>query len=275
MKTSVLTSLLLSCLLALGDPPTPATNSTTAGSAQISEKARAFEIRDLLVAAGKTGDPDQASWDAITSKIDNYQKEFGVTTATTNNLILLRKCELSIARKFTDSARYNALLQQLASDPLPAVAQMANEQLAVQKRLEDLKTKPIDLQFTALDGTPVDLSKMRGKIVLVDFWASWCPDCVTEAPGIVDAYKKYHDQGFEIVGVSLDEDKAALLEFAQQNGMVWPQYFDGKKWNNEVSKSFDITSIPAMWLFDKKGLLVTKDGRNNLAGQVEKLLATP
>jgi thiol-disulfide isomerase/thioredoxin len=275
MKTVVLTSLLLSCLLALGDAPTPATNSTAAGSPQISEKARAFEIRDLLIAAGATGDPDQASWDAITSKIDNYQKEFGVTTATTNNVILLRKFELSVAEKFTDPARYNALLQQLVTDPLPAVAQMASQQLAVQKRLEDLKTKPIELQFTAIDGTPVDLSRMRGKVVLVDFWASWCPDCVTAAPGIVDAYKKYHDQGFEIVGVSLDEDKQALRAFTQQNGMVWPQYFDGKKWNNDVSKSFDITSIPAMWLFDKKGLLVTKDGRDDLAGQVEKLLATP
>jgi thiol-disulfide isomerase/thioredoxin len=275
MKTIVLTSLLLSCLLALGDAPTPATNSTTAGSPQISEKARAFEIRDLLVAVGKTGDPDQASWDAITSKIDNYQKEFGVTTATTNNVILLRKFELSVAKKFTDPARYKSLLQQLVTDPLPAVAQMANQQLAVQQRLEDLKTKPIDLQFTAIDGTPVDFSKMRGQVVLVDFWASWCPDCVTEAPGIVDAYKKYHDKGFEIVGVSLDDDKEALLAFTHQNGMVWPQYFDGKKWNNDISKSFDITSIPAMWLFDKKGLLVTKDGRDDLAGQVEKLLATP
>jgi thiol-disulfide isomerase/thioredoxin len=275
MKTIILSSLLLSCLLALGDAPTPATNSTAAGSPQISEKARAFEIRDLLVAVSKSGDTSQASWDAITTKIDNYQKEFGVSTATTNNVILLRTFELSVAKKFADPARYNALLQQLATDPLPAVAEMANQQIAVRKRLEDLKTKPIELQFTALDGTSVDLAKMRGKVVLIDFWATWCPDCVTEAPSVVDAYKKYHDQGFEIVGVSLDEDKAALLAFAQQNGMVWPQYFDGKKWNNDVSKSFDISSIPAMWLVDKKGLLVTKNGRDNLAGQVEILLKTP
>jgi thiol-disulfide isomerase/thioredoxin len=275
MKTIIISSLFLSCLLALGDAPAPSTNSTAASSPQASEKARAFEIRDLLVAVSKSGDTTQASWDAITTKIDNYQKEFGVSTATTNNVILLRKYELSVAKKFADPARYNALLQQLATDPLPAVAEMASQQIAVQKRLEDLKTKPIDLQFTALDGTSVDLAKMRGKVVLIDFWASWCPDCVTEAPGVVDAYKKYHDQGFEIVGVSLDEDKAALLAFAQQTGMVWPQYFDGKKWNNDVSKSFDISSIPAMWLVDKKGLLVTKNGRDNLAGQVESLLKTP
>ena len=275
MKTIILSSLFLSCLLALGDAPAPATNSTAASSPQAAEKARAFEIRDLLVAVSKSGDTSQASWDAITTKIDNYQKEFGVSTATTNNVILLRKFELSVAKKFADPARYNSLLQQLATDPLPAVAEMANQQIAVQRRLEDLKTKPIDLQFTALDGTSVDLAKMRGKVVLVDFWATWCPDCITEAPGVVDAYKKYHDQGFEIVGISLDEDKATLLAFTQQNGMVWPQYFDGKKWNNDVGTSFDVSSIPAMWLVDKKGLLVTKNGRDDLAGQVEKLLKAP
>jgi thiol-disulfide isomerase/thioredoxin len=274
MKTILL--LTLSSLLAFGDTPAPtATNSTAASPPPVSEKARAFEIRDLLAVVSKSGDTSQTSWNGITTKIDNYQKEFGVTTATTNNVILLRKYELSVAKTFADPARYDALLRQLTTDPLPAVAEMANHQLAVRKRLADLKTQPIDLKYTAVDGTSVDLARLRGKVVLIDFWASWCPDCITEAPGIVDVYKKYHGQGLEIVGVSLDEDKTALLAFTQQNGMVWPQYFDGKKWNNDVSQSFGITSIPAMWLFDKEGLLVTTNARDDLAGQVEKLLKTP
>ncbi len=89
------------------------------------------------------------------------------------------------------------------------------------------------------------------------------------------AYKKYHDQGFEIVGISLDHNKDAMLAFTKGHGMVWPQYFDGLGWNNTVSKSFGIHSIPAMWLVDKKGMLVITEQQGDLAGQVDKLLREP
>jgi len=91
----------------------------------------------------------------------------------------------------------------------------------------------------------------------------------------VAAYKKYHDQGFEIIGISLDEDKEQMQTFMQQKGMTWPQYFDGKKWDNEVSRSFDINSLPVEWLVDKKGMLVSTDVRQDLAGQIETLLKAP
>lgn len=93
-----------------------------------------------------------------------------------------------------------------------------------------------------------------------------------EVPNVVAAYKKYHDQGFEVIGISLDQDKDALLAFTKQNGMVWPQYFDGQGWSNSISSRFGIDSIPAMWLVGKDGKVATLDGRDDLAGQVEKLL---
>jgi len=135
--------------------------------------------------------------------------------------------------------------------------------------------KPLDLKYTAVDGTSVDLSKMRGKVVLVDFWATWCPPCRGEVPNVVAAYQKYHDKGFEIVGVSLDQDKDALMSFTKDHGMVWPQYFDGLGWDNAVSKSFGIQSIPAMWLVGKDGKLITTNARDDLAGDIEKALAAP
>jgi len=112
-------------------------------------------------------------------------------------------------------------------------------------------------------------------VVLIDFWASWCAPYADAAPDIVAAYKKYHDQGFEIIGISLDEDKEQMQTFMQQKGMTWPQYFDGKKWDNEVSRSFDINSLPVEWLVDKKGMLVSTDVRQDLAGQIETLLKAP
>jgi len=137
------------------------------------------------------------------------------------------------------------------------------------------QTKPLDLKYTAVDGTKIDLADLRGKVVLVDFWATWCPPCRGEVPNVVAAYKKYHDQGFEVVGVSLDQDKDALLTFTKANGMVWPQYFDGKGWDNEISKGFGIDSIPAMWLVGKDGKVITTNAREDLAGDVEKALKAP
>jgi thiol-disulfide isomerase/thioredoxin len=130
-----------------------------------------------------------------------------------------------------------------------------------------LKTKPIELKFTAVGGAAIDLAELRGKVVLIDFRATWCGPCRGETPNIVATYNKYHNQGFEIVGISLDQDKNALLAYTKENGMTWPQYFDGNAWSNDISTSFGINAIPAMWLIDKKGMLVTTHGRDDLAGR--------
>ena len=136
------------------------------------------------------------------------------------------------------------------------------------------QSKPLDLKYTAVDGTAVDLATMRGKVVLVDFWATWCPPCRGEVPNVVAAYTKYHDQGFEIVGVSLDQNKDSLLAFTKEHGMVWPQYFDGKGWQNAIATNYGINSIPRMWLVNKQGMVVdTEVVRGSLAQQVAKLLA--
>lgn len=134
---------------------------------------------------------------------------------------------------------------------------------------------PMDLSFTAVDGSTVDLTALRGKVVLLDFWATWCGPCRGEVPNVVAAYNKYHDQGFEVVGVSLDQDRDTMSQFTASNGMVWPQFFDGQGWGNSLAQRFGIRYIPQMWLLDRKGRIVTKDGRNDLDGQVATLLSTP
>jgi peroxiredoxin len=163
------------------------------------------------------------------------------------------------------------MLQEIAdSATAPAkIKTAATEMLQKMKALG----KPVDLQFTAVDGRSVDLAALKGKVVLIDFWATWCGPCVGEVPNVKKTYDQFHARGFEIVGISLDKDKDSLTNFVAEHKMAWPQFFDGQYWQNKYAKQFGIESIPTMWLIDKKGDLRDINARENLSGGVQKLLA--
>lgn len=133
--------------------------------------------------------------------------------------------------------------------------------------------KPLTMKFKTLDGQDFDLSKHQGKVVLIDYWATWCPPCRAALPGVKATYEKLHPKGFEIVGISFDKSKGDLKSFLAKEKMTWPQYFDGLFWDNKIGKKYGIEAIPTTWLVDKKGNLREKDAGENLAQKVEKLLA--
>ena len=168
----------------------------------------------------------------------------------------------------SDPKQATALLEELKENSNPNVSKQAQALLSQ----AELKSAPLDLEFTAVDGSEVSLAKLRGKVVLLDFWATWCRPCVKEAPNVVATYNKLHEKGFEIIGISLDQNKDALEQFTAKFGMTWPQYFDGEGWKNKISTRFGIDSIPAMWLLDKKGFVVSTDARADLEKQVSALL---
>jgi thiol-disulfide isomerase/thioredoxin len=167
-----------------------------------------------------------------------------------------------------DSERAESILKKISEAGEGELPTRAESRLAVVRA----KRKPLEIAFTALDGRKVDLAALRGKVVLVDFWATWCPPCRAETPALVGLYRRLHERGFEIVGISLDDNKTKLAGYLKENGMEWPQHFDRGGWENKFAVRFGIHSIPAMWLVNKEGMLVDADGRDDLAEKVERLL---
>lgn len=163
------------------------------------------------------------------------------------------------------------VLQEItASAEAPEEAK--KEAQSVLKRM-DAVGKPVDIKFTAIDGREIDLQSMKGKVVLIDFWATWCGPCVAEIPNVKATYDKLSPKGFEILGLSFDQDKSKLESFVKEKNLAWPQYFDGKGWQNKFGQEFGIRSIPTMWLVDKKGNLRDMNARQDLEQKVSKLLA--
>ncbi len=131
---------------------------------------------------------------------------------------------------------------------------------------------PLELSFTAADGRDVNVQKMKGKVVLVDFWASWCGPCISSLPEVIELHKKYQPQGFEIVGINMDKDERHMEQVVHRFKMPWPQYFDGKGWGTKFALEYNVTAIPAVWLVDKKGVLRTMNAREDLETKIKDLL---
>ena len=104
---------------------------------------------------------------------------------------------------------------------------------------------------------------MKGKVVLIDFWATWCGPCIEEMPNVITAYNQYQEKGFEVIGVSLDQDLAEMEEFIATNEMKWPQYFDGKGWGNDLAGKYGIKSIPSTFLIGKDGKIIASNLRGD------------
>jgi len=171
-----------------------------------------------------------------------------------------------------DFATYESIVTQLntAFGESPAVQQAYNNYLQAKARKEALnllapgKIAP-DFEELKTDGkTTMKLSDLRGKVVLIDFWASWCGPCRKENPNVVKTYEKYKEDGFTVMSVSLDRDKAAWLAAIEKDKLVWPNHVsDLQQWSSKVAQLYQVKGIPFTVLIDQEGKII----KTNLRGE--------
>jgi thiol-disulfide isomerase/thioredoxin len=214
--------------------------------------------------------PDKKAIEAILDKIEAQINNFGSRFESEDKLL---------ASQITASEQIKDLYPQRSVQILELAKKYSTgdnrTKLEGIIRQRNIIGKNLEIKFKAVDGNEVDLSKMKGKVVLVDFWATWCPPCRKELPNVLDVYKKYHSKGFEIIGISFEKDKdpESLKSFTKGMDMPWPQYFDGKYWDNDLGIYYGIQGIPAMWLVNKDGKVVDIEAEGpELGNKVKKLL---
>jgi thiol-disulfide isomerase/thioredoxin len=197
-------------------------------------------------------------------RIDHYLKEYPADP---------RKVSLQLARVNLlyriDAQKARSLLEELARDPDQQLVQAARTRLVK----AELLGKPLDLRFAAVDGSTVDLTQLRGKVVLIDFWASWCPDCIRELPEIQKLDAAYRASGLVIIGISLDRDHQTMTNFLAKKAITWPIFFDGKGWNNTYAVQYSVRQIPEIWIINKEGQVETTSADvSNVEATVQRLL---
>ena len=133
--------------------------------------------------------------------------------------------------------------------------------------------QPLTIKFTALDGRQVDISKLHGKVVLVDFWATSCAPCMSQLPALQFFYQKFGGQGFEIVGISTDYEEKPLLRTIQDEEIPWPNYMDENGWTNKFAVACGVYGIPDYWLIDRRGIVREIMADSNLEQKIKYLLA--
>ena len=204
---------------------------------------------------------------AAAAAIDEFIKEFPKDERGASLL-------MNMATADSDSPRATAILKRVVKDygdtPTGKTAQG-------KLRQTEAIGRPVELSFTdAISGKPIAMADLKGKIVVLDFWATWCKPCVAEMPEIKKLYAEYKDKGVEFIGVNLDDPGdglAKLKDFVAQNGIAWPQYYQGNGWQSAFSREWGVNSIPSVFVVDAAGNLYSTEARGKVANIIDTLLA--
>jgi peroxiredoxin len=276
MKNKFLLPLLLGSL-AMGSVNLPAADDATPVKPAVSPVAS--EMKDVVTKIqaklkdGKKTEADLADelkeFDAILAKHKDEKTDDVAQVLYMKAMLYMQVLE--------DDEKGAALITQLKKDfPDTKAGKNADKVLESMEKQKEAKkiqkslaegTKFPDFEEKDLAGKPLSIANYKGKVVLIDFWATWCGPCVGELPNVLKAYEANHGKGFEIIGISLDSDEAKLKSFIEEKKMTWVQFFDGKGWGNKLAAKYGVNSIPATYLLDGEGKIIGKNLRGEALEQ--------
>ncbi|MCA9232217.1 MAG: TlpA family protein disulfide reductase, partial [Planctomycetales bacterium] len=188
---------------------------------------------------------------------------------------------------FLGDMESDELAKEMLNKVMPGFRQSKDEQVqsnlpmieGIVRRI-NLPGQRMELHGTMLDGTPLDWESYRGKVVLVDFWATWCGPCRQEVPNVLKQYHAYHDKGFDVLGISLDKTAADANSYIEQAEIPWATLFSENEtergWEHPMARYYGISGIPRAILVDRDGTVVSMNARGKeLARLLRKMLGEP
>jgi peroxiredoxin len=261
------------------------TGSKTYDAHRAYNKAIGGSIMELTKAVNadfNSGTPEDQKDTAFTKAVDaryrqnlnnRTEKQLQFAAAHPNSFFGLVALSEVMGNK-QNEARMEAIYKTLSPELKATDMGKELDQRISAKRIA-MGTKAPGFTQNDVNGNPVTLSKIKGKLILVEFWASWCAPCRAENPNLVKQYNLYKDKGFQIISVSLDDKKPNWLAAIAKDGLPWTHVSDLKGWNNEVGRMYGIRSVPASFLLDGDGMIVGKDLRGeSLNKKLEEVFNT-
>lgn len=234
-----------------------------------------IELNEKYQTASQNNDEDAIK------KLNEEYNQIDKNQTNYRNLFITKNSNSFIAPYILYNNRYNYELNELEDfvnnfniKEENNYSNLLNEYIAKLQRV-DIGQTYLDFTQETPEGNLMSLSELVGKskLLLIDFWASWCGPCRAENPNVVAIYNDYHEKGFDILGVSLDMKKENWVKAIEDDGLIWHNISDLKYWNNEAAQNYGISSIPSNILLDKNGIIIAKNLRGeDLRNKVKEIL---